>query len=27
LVFRGYAEFVFESLCHGAAEFGFRVEP
>jgi sarcosine oxidase gamma subunit len=27
LVFRGYAEFVFEALCEGAAEFGFRVEP
>lgn len=27
LVFRGYAEFVFEALCDGAAEFGFRVEP
>jgi heterotetrameric sarcosine oxidase gamma subunit len=26
LVFRGYAEFVFEALCDGAAEFGFRVE-
>ena len=27
LVFRGYAEFVFEALCDGAAEFGFRVRP
>ena len=27
LVFRGYAEFVFDALCEGAAEFGFRVEP
>ena len=26
LVFRGYAEFVFDALCEGAAEFGFRVE-
>ena len=26
LVFRGYAEFVFDALCDGAAEFGFRVE-
>jgi heterotetrameric sarcosine oxidase gamma subunit len=26
LVFRGYAEFVFEALCDAAAEFGFRVE-
>ncbi len=26
LVFRGYAEFVFEVLCDGAAEFGFRIE-
>lgn len=26
LVFRGYAEFAFEALCVGAAEFGFRVE-
>ncbi|MEO8546332.1 MAG: sarcosine oxidase subunit gamma family protein [Burkholderiaceae bacterium] len=26
LVFRGYAEFVFEALCDGAAEFGLRVE-
>ena len=26
MVFRGYAEFVFEALCEGAAEFGFRVE-
>lgn len=26
LVFRGYAEFVFEALCEGAAEFGFQVE-
>jgi sarcosine oxidase subunit gamma len=25
LVFRGYAEFVLEALCEGAAEFGFRV--
>ena len=25
LVFRGYAEFVLEALCDGAAEFGFRV--
>ena len=27
LVFRGYAEFVFEALCDAAAEFGLRVEP
>ncbi|MCY7307731.1 MAG: hypothetical protein LH632_16630 [Rhodoferax sp.] len=27
LVFRGYAEFVFEALCDGAAEFGFWVQP
>lgn len=27
LVFRGYAEFVFDALCDAAAEFGFRVEP
>ncbi len=26
LVFRGYAEFVFEALCDGAAEFGFQVQ-
>lgn len=27
LVFRGYAEFVFDALCEAAAEFGFEVEP
>lgn len=27
MVFRGYAEFVFEALCEGATEFGFRVQP
>jgi sarcosine oxidase subunit gamma len=27
MVFRGYAEFVFEALCEGAAEFGFRAKP
>lgn len=27
LVFRGYAEFVFEALCDAAAEFGLRVNP
>lgn len=26
LVFRGYAQFVFDALCHGAAEFGYQVE-
>lgn len=27
LVFRGYAQYVFEALCDGAAEFSSRVEP
>ena len=27
LVFRGYAEFVFDALCHGAAEYGYQVRP
>lgn len=27
LVFRGYAQCVFDALCDAATEFGFRVEP
>lgn len=27
LVFRGYAEFVFDALCTAASEYGFRLEP
>jgi len=27
LVFRGYAEFVFDALCEAAAEYGYQVQP